>query len=158
VDLHAGTLRIKQQVQFINGKIVFTQLKTDRSRRTLVLTQETLETLKEHLVIVNGMKSGNPYGWLENNLIFPNIDGSPRASTNDYNEWKRALRLCGIAKRRLHDARHTAATLMYSQGVGIETISRALGHSSSAITSKLYVHSALEPLENAARLLDQILR
>jgi len=157
VDLHAGTLQIKQQVQFINGKLVFTQLKTDRSRRTVVLTQETLETLKEHLVIVNGMKSGNPYGWLENNLIFPNIDGSPRASTNDYNEWKRALRLCGIAKRRLHDARHTAATLMYSQGIGIETISRLLGHSSSTITSKLYVHTALEPLEDAARQIDKIL-
>jgi hypothetical protein len=42
---------------------------------------------------------------------------------------------------------------MYSQGVGIETISRALGHSTSAITSKLYVHSAIEPQLAAAKVL-----
>jgi len=47
--------------------------------------------------------------------------------------------------------------LMYSQGIGIETISRALGHSSSAITSRLYVHSAEAPLRDAARIMNQIL-
>jgi hypothetical protein len=45
---------------------------------------------------------------------------------------------------------------MYSQGVGIEVISRALGHSSSAITSKLYVHNALEPLKLAAGKMETI--
>jgi len=92
--------------------------------------------------------------WKENYLVFPAADGSPKQATIDFNEWKRALRLCGIKPRRLHDARHTAATLMYSQGVGIEVISRALGHSSSAITSKLYVHSAMRPLEAAALALE----
>jgi integrase len=76
----------------------------------------------------------------------------------DYDEWQKALKLCGIAPRRLHDARHTAATLMYSQRVGIETISRALGHSSSAITSRLYVHSAEAPLRDAAERLEKILK
>jgi integrase len=75
----------------------------------------------------------------------------------DYDDWQKALKLCGIARKRLHDARHTAATLMYSQGIGIETISRSLGHSSSAITSRLYVHSAEEPLRNAAIALDSVL-
>ena len=90
-------------------------------------------------------------------LVFPAPDGSPRQATIDFNDWKRALRLCGIAKRRLHDARHTAATLMYGQGVGIEVISRALGHSSSAITSKLYVHSAIQPLRLAAEQMEKLI-
>jgi integrase len=46
---------------------------------------------------------------------------------------------------------------MYSQGVGIETISRALGHSTSAITSKLYVHNSLEPQVVAAKAMNQLL-
>jgi len=158
IALKNGTLEIKQQLQTMNGEPKFTGLKTDRSRRTVALTKETVEALEVHQGLIKALKSGSPAGWSENNLVFPDAKGCPRSAITDYNEWKRALRLCGIKKRRLHDARHTAATLMYSQGVGIETISRALGHSSSAITSKLYVHTALEPLENAARLLDQILR
>jgi integrase len=95
--------------------------------------------------------------WQENDLVFPSADGSPKQATIDFNEWKRALRLCGVKPRRLHDARHTAATLMYGQGVGIEVISRALGHSSSAITSKLYVHSAIQPLRLAAEKMEKLI-
>ena len=72
-------------------------------------------------------------------------------------KWQNTLRLCGIKPRRLHDARHTAATLMYPSNIGIETISRALGHSSSAITSRPYVHSAEEPLRSAADALGHFL-
>jgi integrase len=142
----------------IDGKLQLTGLKTERSRRSLVLTSGTLESLKSHQEIVHQMRSAYGIDWKENDLVFPSPDGSPKQSTLDFNDWKRALRLCGIKPRRLHDARHTAATLMYGQGIGIEVISRALGHSSSAITSKLYVHSSLKPLEEAARSLDKVLK
>jgi len=115
-----------------------------------------LEALKIHKQLIENMKLIWGSQWVDTDLVFPAIDGAPKQATIDYNEWKRALRLCGIKPRRLHDARHTAATLMYGQGVGIEVISRALGHSSSAITSKLYVHSAIAPLRVAAEKLENM--
>jgi integrase len=118
----------------------------------------SLESLKKHREIIDQMKCLYGIDWRENDLVFPSADGSPKQATIDFNEWKRALRLCGIRPRRLHDARHTAATLMYGQGVGIEVISRALGHSSSAITSKLYVHSAIQPLRLAAELMEELIK
>lgn len=42
------------------------------------------------------------------------------------------------------------------QGIGIEVISRTLGHSSSAITSKLYVHTAIEPLRDTAEKIGRL--
>jgi integrase len=122
----------------------------------VALTQSTIEALKVHRNLISEQKTKKKDIWKDHDLIFPEIDGTPKSSTIDYQEWKRALRLCGIKPRRLHDARHTAATLMYSQGVGIEVISRALGHSSSAITSKLYVHSAIEPQIQAAKKLERV--
>ena len=101
------------------------------------------------------MKKASGDTWQENDFVFPHLDGTAHPATLDYDAWKRCLRLCGIKTRRLHDARHTAATLMYAQGVGIEVISRALGHSSSAITSKLYVHSAIKPQVEAANLMSE---
>lgn len=158
VDLERGTLEIVSQIQIENRKSVFVPLKTERSRRTIYLTQATLLALREHQLIIKH-KALQPGFDAENwNLVFPRADGTPLSPHSDYDQWHKALKLCGIAPRRLHDARHTAATLMYARQVGIETISRALGHSSSAITSRLYVHSAEEPLRHAADSLQSVLK
>jgi integrase len=155
IDFDSATLEVRNQVQKIDGRLQLTGLKTDRSRRFIALTAGSLESLKQHRQIIEALKKMCGDSWQENDLVFPHIDGTFHPAILDYNAWKRCLRLCGIKQRRLHDARHTAATLMYGQGVGIEVISRALGHSSSAITSKLYVHSALKPLQDAALLLNE---
>jgi len=155
IDFDSATLEVRNQVQKIDGYLHLTGLKTDRSRRFIALTAGSLESLKQHRQIIESMKKVSGDCWQENDLVFPHTDGTYHPAILDYNAWKRCLRLCGIKQRRLHDARHTAATLMYAQGVCIEVISRALGHSSSAITSKLYVHSALKPLQDAAHLLNE---
>ena len=157
VDLENRTLNIRKQIQIVDGTQVFTGLKTNKSRRLIALTDETVVALKAHRSLIERLKLRGANNWLENNLVFPDELGGFRSPTIDYSEWKKALKLCGIAPKRLHDARHTAATLMYSQGVGIETISRALGHSTSAITSKLYVHNSLEPQVVAAEAMNQLL-
>ena len=157
VDLENRTLKIRKQIQIIDGTQVFTGLKTDKSRRLIALTNETVAALKAHRSLIERLKLRSLDNWLESNLVFPNESGTFRSPTVDYSEWKKALKLCGIAPKRLHDARHTAATLMYSQGIGIETISRALGHSTSAITSKLYVHKSLEPQKKAAEVMNRLL-
>ena len=157
IDLANGKLDVRKQIQIIEGRQEFTGLKTERSKRTVMLTETTLKALVEHKKLVERMRQGCLANWQDLDLVFPRENGSPRSPQTDYDEWQKALKLCGIAPKRLHDARHTAATLMYSQSVGIETISRALGHSSSAITSRLYVHSVEEPLRKAATALNGIL-
>lgn len=157
VDFENQTLNIRKQIQIVDGTQVFTGLKTNKSRRLIALTDETVVALKAHRSLIERLKLRGANNWLENNLIFPDELGGFRSPTVDYSEWKKALKLCGIAPKRLHDARHTAATLMYSQGIGIETISRALGHSTSAITSKLYVHNSVEPQKKAAEVMNRLL-
>jgi len=157
VNIEARTIKVSRQVQFVNGEQVFTDLKTEKSSRLIALTEETTAALRGHLSLIEQLKERAGSSWVENNLVFPDSFGNFRSPKTDYAEWKKALKLCGIAPKRLHDARHTAATLMYSQGVGIETISRALGHSTSAITSKLYVHNSVEPQKVAAEVMNQLL-
>jgi len=157
IDFGTGTLQVQTQMQLVNNEPVFTRLKTERSYRTLVLAQESLQSLTQHKQIIDSWAIRSDSNWQNLDLVFPQNNGGARSPKTDYAEWQKALKLCGIGPKRLHDARHTAATLMYSQGVGIETISRALGHSSSAITSRLYVHSAEEPLRVAAKKMNEIL-
>lgn len=147
INFEESTLSVSKQVQTVNGVRSLTELKTNRSKRTIALGASTLEVLRRHKTRIYGSEP-------QSNLLFPAENGGFMHSTNDFNNWKRSLRVCGIKRRRLHDARHTAATLMYSQNVGIETISRVLGHSNSSITSKLYVHTAIEPMRTAAEAVD----
>jgi integrase len=158
VDLETGLIQIRTQIQIIDGKQAFSSLKTERSRRSLVLTASTRNALLTHKNLVEEMFVKADGGWEDWDLVFPRNNGTPRSAQTDYDDWLKALKLCGLTHKRLHDARHTAATLMYSQGIGIETISRSLGHSSSAITSRLYVHSAEAPLRNASELMNLILK
>jgi integrase len=157
IDLDSGTLTVSSQIQLINGEATFTRLKSNRSYRTLVLADETLESLRIHKDLISKWQTSCADKWISLDLVFPSNDGSARSPHIDYNEWQKALKLCGIEPHRLHDARHTAATLMYSQGIGVETISRSLGHSSSAVTSRLYVHAAEQPLRVAANVMNELL-
>ena len=157
INLDDCTLRVHSQIQKINGKRSFTDLKTDSSHRTIMFGGATRSALIAHRRIVEALCNSAGENWHEMDLVFPNRSGEPIQSKWDYQRWLVALEKCGIAKRSLHNARHTAGTLLYSSGADIETIRRILGHSSIALTSRTYVHSAEEPLRKAAANLDALL-
>ena len=64
--------------------------------------------------------------------------------------WGRMLDELGIKRVRLHDARHSCATLMHLRGVPIAVIAAWLGHASAAFTLSVYAHSQDDALKAAA--------
>lgn len=91
-------------------------------------------------------------------LVWPATDGRPRLARDDDAEWKQ---LQGIAKAKhpagrtwaVHEARHTAATLLMVAGVPESVRIAILGHSQAAVTRQ-YEHAdqtqALKALESVA--------
>ena len=154
IDLEDKKVRVHNQIQKINGKRTFTSLKTDSSNRVVMIGDSTCLALEAHKLIVKEMAHQAGKSWNDINLVFPNRYGQPVQSKWDYQCWINALAKCEIPRRSLHNARHTAGTLLYSSGADIETIRRILGHSSIALTSRTYVHTAEQPLKKAASDLD----
>ena len=64
--------------------------------------------------------------------------------------WARMLDDLKITRVRLHDARHSCATLMHLRGVPIAVIAAWLGHASAAFTMSVYAHSQNDALKSAA--------
>ena len=58
---------------------------------------------------------------------------------------------------RFHDLRHSFGTLALASGVDLQTVSRALGHESTAITSRIYLHAIEALQEDAAARIDALL-
>jgi integrase len=69
----------------------------------------------------------------------------------------RALKAAGVRKLRLHDLRHSYATLAIQAGVPLLTVSRQLGHASIATTADLYTHAVPGSNRAAAEVMEAIL-
>lgn len=158
IDLTKGSMSIEEQVQKVDGVSTWVKLKSNMSVRTVFLSSTTIEALRKHKAIIAEMRLKAGISWKDNDLVFPNRYGGVLQSKVDYARWKRALEECALTTRRLHDARHTAGTLLFANGEGIETIRRVLGHSSVNLTSKTYVHTAEAPLISAAKTMDRVLK
>ena len=94
--------------------------------------------------------------WEDQDLVFTTSIGRPVDSKTDYRQWHHALAISGLSIKRLYDARHTAATLLFDQGLDIEVIRRFMGHSSVLLTSKTYVHHSARQLRGAAEMIRQM--
>ena len=92
---------------------------------------------------------------IPDDLVFCNPDGTPlppNSVTKAFHKLAKSVRISGI---RLHDLRHTHATLMLRQGVHPKVVSERLGHSSVAITLDTYSHVLPGIQAAAARHFDE---
>lgn len=140
-----------------NGSIIFKAPKSVKGRRTVALAPLTCLVLREH-----GEKQGALYTTLgkrleESDLIFAQPDGSPLLPDSMTHAWVKLARSVGLQGIRLHDARHTHASLLLKQGVHPKVVQERLGHASIAITLDTYSHVAPGLQEAAALKFDQLL-
>jgi integrase len=75
-------------------------------------------------------------------LVFTTRFGTPLSPRNDYREFRRPVDAAGLRPVRLHDLRHTAASLMLAQGVSPRVVMELLGHSQISVTMNTYSHVA----------------
>jgi integrase len=158
VDFESKRLQIRRslQRQKVNG-LVLTDTKNKRSRRTIELGQLTCDALHEHYerqVVERSIADGN---WQDNGLLFCTAWGTPLDRGRVHLNWKAALKKVGLEDVRLHDLRHTAASLMLREGVHPKIVQEMLGHSSISITLDTYSHAMPTMHREAADRLDALL-
>lgn len=132
VDLLAGrpsAIIIEARHEMPGGVIVFTEPKSQMSRRTVTFTKQVADAL-----VPLKAKCGR------DELIFTAVQGGPVRVRNFRRNWQAACEAIGRPGLRVHDLRHTHAAILISAGVSLTAIQRRLGHSSIAVTSDLYGH------------------
>jgi len=141
VDLDAGTLQIRQQLQRVKGKgLVALNPKSEAGKRTWVLPATMLAALKAHRKIQNEARLRAGDHWTDTGLVFTLENGRGIDVVLDRRRWHALLDRAGVTQRRLYDARHSAATVMLAQGVELRTAMALLGHSQISVTAK-YMHA-----------------
>lgn len=132
----------------------FDEPKTQRSRRSITLSAELVNRLKEHQENLDEWKK-QTQEWIEHDLVFPTNKGTPHYPDSIRKLFKKMLEEAGINSKlyRLYDLRHTCATLLLRANIHPKIVSERLGHSSVAITLDIYSHCVPTMQENATQSL-----
>lgn len=160
IDLNDGIIYVKNQLQKINGELQDTSLKTDGSKRKIIFLKSTLSILKEYRKIQLENKLKNPE-YYNKNYVICKSDGQPYDPSYITKNFVRIIHKISIElnipKVRLHDLRHTHATLLLKAGVNPKVVSERLGHSSVSMTLNTYSHVLPEMQQDAANKLEKLL-
>ena len=79
-------------------------------------------------------------GYADEGLVFAQVDGRPMHPDHFSRQFDRRVKLSKLPKIRLHDLRHTYATLALVAGTPAKVVADRLGHSSVTITLDIYSH------------------
>ncbi|MBG0827629.1 site-specific integrase [Planomonospora sp. ID67723] len=148
-DPDAGTLRVTHAVKRLKNRapgaerrtrLVISELKTKKSRRTLFLTPELVDALRRHRAAHNAERLQAGQEWAEHGLIFPTTFGNPSDPDNFSRLFSRLSQKAGLGHWHPHELRHSGASLMLAQGTPLHVVSEILGHASIAITKDVYGH------------------
>ena len=148
ISIDFRKLAVRRSAETIKGEIRTKPPKTRRSARTLSLPSFVADFLRS----IAAQRKPKDTDW-----VFVRFDGSqwePGAFSLDF---ARFVKQSGLPHVRFHDLRHSFGTLALGSGVDLQTVSRALGHESVAITSRIYVHAVEALQEDQAARIDALL-
>lgn len=162
VDLELCQLSISRSLQYLNtgtskDRIRFGECKTSKSNRLIALSLSTVGMLREYKAKQAELRQllGLP-PMADNDLVFSHYDGSPLLPNSVTHAWIKLTRKCGLNGVRLHDCRHSHASLMLKQGIHPKIVQERLGHSSIRLTLDLYSHVVPGLQQAAANRFDDI--
>jgi integrase len=141
IDFAGRRLAIRQTGLSINYAVSFGTPKTARGRRSIALDTATLAALQEHRQRQLPERALLGSGYVDRDLVFARLDGSPVHPDYFSQAFDRAVARSGLPRIRLHDLRHTHATLGLAAGIPPKVMSDRLGHATVAFTQDVYVHS-----------------
>ncbi|HEV2124793.1 MAG TPA: tyrosine-type recombinase/integrase, partial [Chloroflexota bacterium] len=163
VDLDRGQLAVKMQMQRAGKpkRPHFADTKTERSRRPVPLPPQMVRSLREHrarqleeIELAGGRWQGEQW----EHLVFCTTIGTPLDPSKIMAEYRAVLTAAGIdPDRRIHDLRHTCATMLAQLGVQPREAQEILRHSRIQTTLAVYTHVSSEGVRSAVGRLSDML-
>ena len=158
VNLEDGTLRVRVALQRLDGRgLVCVEPKTARSRRSVALPPQVVESLRMHKSRQAQERLIAGSRWQDTGLVFTTATGAPLEGTSITHRFQKLLQRAGLPHLRFHDLRHACASLLLAQGVHPRVVMETLGHSQISLTMNTYSHVIPALQRDAAERMDAIL-
>jgi len=139
-DLERGTLAVEQQIVQLGYATAVGEPKTKSGVRVISLDSQTVDALRTHRAEQSAERLAWGSAWVDSGLVFAREDGSHLHPEYVSRHFGRLAGAAGLPAIRLHDLRHTSASLGLAAGESLVEVQRRLGHSSITITADTYTH------------------
>jgi integrase len=149
VDLEAGRIAVRRALVPVGRGVIVSEPKTARGKRSIALDPETVEVLKAQAArqLEEQQRSKT---WTDTGLVFTREDGEALHPEVASRCFRQAVKRTMLPEIRLHDLRHSHATLALRAGIHPKVVSERLGHATVAITLDTYSHAVPAMQEEAA--------
>ncbi|MEU4801063.1 site-specific integrase [Actinosynnema sp. NPDC023587] len=127
-------------------------VKSRAGRRAVGIPKPLIVQLRAHKEAQDAEREHAGSEWHEGEWVFTQPNGRTIDPRRDHDEWKQLLGEAGVRDARLHDARHTAATILLVMGVTPRAVMEIMGWSQLSMTTR-YQHMVSELV---TRIADQV--
>jgi integrase len=143
LNLAKGELRVRHTLSRVDGELVLTEPKTDRSRRGVPLHAGVVAALKgwRKQQVAERLAAGDQWA-IDNNMVFATELGTKVDPRNLLRTVEIAAKKAKVENVGAHTMRHSAAVAWLESGVHIKAVADLLGHSSISVTGDLYGHTS----------------
>jgi integrase len=153
IDLASAAIHIRQQLQRVGGMTFQGPLKTKAGRRDLPLMSLARDVLVSQRTRQDAARATAVSEWMGgstgNGLVFTTRSGRPIDPRNLLRSFHQICDRAGIRHIRLHDLRHTQATLLEALGVSPREAQLILGHAHVSTTEQIYTHPGMDSRRQA---------
>lgn len=143
-NFEKSTVSINKNYHKIKNEVYITTPKTPKSNRTISIPKELMMMVGKYFISCYGMK--------EDNILFPLAVNSFRS------ELRRVADSQGLRQIRIHDLRHSHASMLMDIGTPIKLISERLGHENIQTTLDIYSHLYEDKEKELAEKLNNIFK
>lgn len=139
VNLDEGRLTVRQALHRVDGQLRLDPVKTDASVAVLPIPAPLVTILTAHRRRQREERIAAGHDWRDNGLVFTTAHGGFIEPRNANRMFHNVCAKANVPQLRVHDLRHSCATLLFTMGVQPATVQRILRHSSITVTTGTYV-------------------
>ena len=150
----SASLSVTETLYKLNGTCMIKEPKTSRSRRRIALPPSLVLVLRQYRAEQEAQRGGP---LTDEDFAFAHLDGTPLDPSTVSHAFNKVIRRAGLPHIRLHDLRHTHASLLLQAGTHPKVVQERLGHSSIRVTLDTYSHVVGGLQEVAAQRFDDLL-
>jgi integrase len=139
VDLDGARLTVRQALHRVDGRLRLDPVKTDASVAVLPIPAPLVTILSAHRRRQREERMAAGSDWRDTGLVFTTAHGGFIEPRNANRMFHDVCTKANVPQLRVHDLRHSCATLLFTMGVQPATVQRILRHSSITVTTGTYV-------------------
>lgn len=159
INFDKSTITIRNSlVESEDSKVpVLKDCKTDESYREIMVTEHTMKLLKKQRAIYKQNKLRQGKTFVDGDFVICQENGKPFLPKSFTRKWTRTLEMHGLRHIKLHGTRHSAISLLLSEGLPLHMVQQRAGHKDPQITLSVYSHVAKDKQNIVAEKLNDLI-